>query len=131
MKKIILSLLLFGLTLTPSSIFADSFTIKDKVINGDSSVMKEFYVKKGEVVTITATNKSNGRISIYIENEAGRIVSNPLTLEDANDRPKKDSTQVTLPSGTYFLRVYGGHNFWNGKDKTTGKFTVSVKCKKL
>lgn len=93
--------------------------------------MESFKVRKNEVVYVECVNKSNGRVTIFVEDEAGNKVRDVLILNQANDRDKKASTTISLPKGKYYIKARGSWNIWNGKDPTTGKFNLKLLCKRL
>ena len=132
MKRIISCVLISICVLTLSSTsYADVIWKSCVIIEGHSSLMESFKVKKNEVVHIECTNKSDGRVLLFIEDEAGNRVRDVMTLNGATNRDKKDSAIISLPKGKYYIRAKGGHNIWNGNDSTTGKFIIKLICKRL
>lgn len=108
MKRFIGTFLAIIILVIPSVAHADNFIEKIRLTNGESEVYKKFKIKEGEYISIDAINKSDGAVTVFIEDEEGNRVSTVVTLDEGFERStEKKNIKVDLPKGKYYLRAEG------------------------
>ncbi|MBQ3420505.1 MAG: hypothetical protein IJH34_02310 [Romboutsia sp.] len=142
MKKLIKSLLIILIVtfaiLTPTTeCFAQTsalpyFSYSNKsVYRGKSEMKKIIPIGKNEILKVTSINKSNGRVTLYLTNLAGEYVCDVMTILPATDGAKIKTSEITVEKGIYYLKLKGAHNFWNGRDISTGNVITFARTKRL